>query len=260
MENGKKICYNLEYIKKGELLFMKSLKLLTLIITVSSSVLLFSGCTAKQSNTEDASKAKVYTHETKITSAADAKKLLVDGNERFVSNKTLAKDISDAKKKDLATNGQHPFATIVSCSDSRVATEEVFDQGLGDIFVVRDAGNVVDPVTLGSIEYGAEHTGTPLIVVLGHESCGAVKATVDGGEAPQNIETIIDKIKPSFEKAKAAGAKDQELYSKTEDENIKNTIAEIEADPVIKKLVEEGKVQVVGAKYHIEDGKVEFTE
>ncbi|MHC1682174.1 MAG: carbonic anhydrase [Clostridiaceae bacterium] len=239
---------------------MKSFKLFTSIIAVSTSIFLFSGCTAKQASTETSSTAKVYSHEEKITSATEAKKLLEEGNTRYVAKETLAKDISDTRKKDLVTNGQHPFAIIVSCSDSRVAPEVVFDQGLGDLFVIRDAGNVVDAITLGSIEYGAEHLGAPLIVVLGHEKCGAVKATVDGGELPENIQAIVNKIKPSLDKAKATGAAADELYVKTEDENIEHTIAEIEASPVIKHLVEENKVQIVGAKYHIEDGKVEFTE
>lgn len=231
------------------------MKLFTSIIVVATSIFLLGGCAGKE-----VSSVKTYTHEEKITSAKDAKALLVDGNARFVANKPLNKDISEERKKNLVTNGQHPFAIIVSCSDSRVAPEVIFDQGLGDIFEIRDAGNVVDPITLGSIEYGAEHLGAPLIVVLGHEKCGAVKATVDGGEAPENIEAIINKIKPSLEKAKAAGTSKDDLYEKTADENISNTIADIEASSVIKKLVEEKKVEIVGAKYHIEEGKVQFIE
>jgi carbonic anhydrase len=129
----------------------------------------------------------------------------MEGNQRFVSGKITIKDIGPAKREDLAVNGQKPFAVIVSCSDSRVPPEILFDQALGDIFVVRVAGNVLDPVAMGSVEYGAEHLGCPLLVVMGHENCGAVKATVDGGEAPGSISAIVDKIKPSVEKANRRG-------------------------------------------------------
>lgn len=239
---------------------MKSLKLFTSVIVITSS-LLFSGFTAKEADKAvETSTAKTYTHEAKIISASDAKKLLVEGNARFVDNKTLSKDISEDKRKDLAVNGQYPFAIIVGCSDSRVPPEIIFDQGLGDIFVIRDAGNVVDPIALGSVEYGAVELGAPLIVVLGHEQCGAVKAAVDGEEVSENIDSIINEIKPSVEKAKASGATEENIYDKTENENIKNTIDKIKGSPVIKKLLEEKKVEIVGAKYYMEEGKVEFME
>ncbi|MEQ8155955.1 MAG: carbonic anhydrase [Clostridiaceae bacterium] len=232
------------------------------ILGASLAVALFSvnmaGCTAsKQASVKT---AETYSRTEIITSAKDAKQLLEDGNKRFVSGNVLNKNISDTRRKDLSANGQHPFAVVVGCSDSRVAAEEIFDQGLGDIFVVRDAGNVIDPIVLGSIEYGAEHLGSPLIVVLGHEKCGAVKATVDGGEAAGSIDSIVEKIKPSLEKVKAAGTASADLAEKTTDENIKNSIVDIEKSPVIKHLVESGKVTVVGAKYHIETGEVTFIE
>ena len=204
--------------------------------------------------------AEIYKRTEIISSSKDAKQLLIDGNKRFVSGKVLAKDITDARRKELVAKGQHPFAVMVSCSDSRVPPEVVFDEGVGDLFVVRDAGNVIDPVVLGSIEYGAEHLNVPLIVVLGHESCGAVKATVDGGEAPGSIGSIVEDIKPSLEKAKATGATGASLNEKTADENIKASVLAIEKSSVIKKLVEEGKVKVVGAKYHIETGEVVFND
>lgn len=232
------------------------LKMLAIILgTVLSSTSLIA-C----ENSEKATTAEVYKRTEVITSSNDAKQLLVDGNKRFVSGKVLTKNITDSRKKELASKGQHPFAVVVSCSDSRVPPEVVFDEGIGDIFVVRDAGNVIDPAILGSIEYGAEHLKAPLIVVLGHESCGAVKATVDGGEAPGSIGSIVENIKPSLEKAKSTGATGASLYEKTSDENIKSSVATIEKSPIIKKLIEEGKVKIVGAKYHIETGEVVFNE
>lgn len=204
------------------------------------------------------SSTHTYRREAEITSASDAKNLLIEGNERFVSGNVLNDDLSDTKLNDLATNGQHPFAVVVSCSDSRVPPEIIFDQALGDVFVVRDAGNIVDALSLGSVEYGAEHVHTPLIVVLGHENCGAVKATVDGGEAEGNIKSIVDKIKPSFDKVKSLSTDKKVLCTRCEDENIKNTVTEIKNSEIIKKLVEEKKVEVVAAKYDIDTGKVEF--
>src|SRR5512135_449398 len=102
---------------------------------------------------------------------------LMDGNKRYVEGTPINKDLGDTKRKEIL-KGQHPFATVITCSDSRVPPEHIFDQGLGDIFVVRVAGNVVDSIALGSIEYGTEHVQTPLLVLLGHSDCGAVKATL----------------------------------------------------------------------------------
>ncbi|MCX7921493.1 MAG: carbonic anhydrase [Clostridia bacterium] len=218
---------------------------------------------AKDSSTVESSlvtktASNVYKRAETVATAVEAKQLLVEGNKRFVEAAFAIKDESETKRKELATKGQKPFAVIVSCSDSRVPPELVFDQALGDIFIIRDAGNVVDPVALGSVEYGVEHLHAPLIVVLGHEKCGAVKATVDGGEVTENIGAIINKIKPAFLKVKDSGAAKEDLYKNCEDENIKNTMDEIKKSPVVKKLMEEGKVSVVGAKYHIESGEVTF--
>jgi len=237
------------------------LKLILATLALSTSMV-FSGCTNGTSTSKEAEKsttADTYKRAATITSAEDAKKLLVDGNSRFVSGKILNDDLSDTKRKELA-KAQKPFAVIISCADSRVPPELLFDQGLGDIFVIRDAGNVTDPVTLGSIEYGAEHLGAPLIVVLGHEKCGAVAATIAGGEVPENIASIVNKIKPSVEKAKSSAKNKEEIAELAADENIKNTIAEIKKSPVIKHLEESKKVTVVGAKYHLESGQVTFTE
>lgn len=191
--------------------------------------------------------------------AQEAKSRLVIGNDRFVAGKPDVKNLGESRIKDLSDNGQHPFAIVVCCSDSRVPPEHVFDQGLGDIFVVRTAGNVVDDIGLGSIEYGAEHLNIPLIVVLGHEKCGAVKATVDsvhfnGGDIHGCIKAVTDKIKPCCDKVHGA----QNVYEACEDENIRSVVAEISNNKVISHLIKEGHVEVLGAKYGISTGKVTF--
>lgn len=220
---------------------------------------LLSGCAAQQNKAETPNKGQEATEEKREgPEASEAKQMLVDGNARFVSGNVPAKDISEARRTELAEKGQKPFAIVLTCSDSRVPPELIFDQGLGNIFVIRTAGNVVDPVAIGSIEYGAEHLKAPLIVVMGHESCGAVKATILGGTAPGSIGAIIAKIKPSVDKVKAAGATGIDLPVAAENENVKEVIAELDKSPVVKELAEKGELTVVGAKYHLGSGEVEW--
>lgn len=185
-------------------------------------------------------------------SAEVAEKMLIDGNKRFFSEKYADRKIGKSERTELV-KGQHPFAVIVSCSDSRVPPELLFDQGLGDLFVVRVAGNVLDAIELGSVEYAVEHLGAKLIVVLGHEKCGAVKATVDGGELPPNIKAIADKIQPAVAAVKAKHSSN--VYEAVTDANIINMVASLRSDHVITHV--EG-VKFLGAKYHLESGDVEF--
>lgn len=238
-------------------------KIAAIILATGIITSLFTGCAQKQekvvsanANVAENASQKIYTR-AEGANADEAKKLLIEGNKRFVSGDVLGEDISKDNLKKLS-GGQKPFAVIVSCSDSRVDPETVFDQGLGDLFVVRDAGNVVDKITLGSIEYGAEHLNAPLIVVLGHESCGAVKATVDKAHVSENIQGIIDKIDISLKTVQATNSSKDKIYQDVEDANIKNTVSEIEKDPIIEELIKENKVKVIGAKYHIETGEVIF--
>ncbi len=181
---------------------------------------------------------------------------LMDGNKRFVSGSLSPKDVGDIKRKELA-KGQHPFAIVVTCSDSRVAPEIIFDQGLGDLFVIRVAGNVVDPVALGSIEYAAEHLHTPLLIILGHTHCGAVTAAVDSKGKPEgNIGAIVKKILPAVKKAK--GGSREEIISNAIKENVLLVEREIEKNsPVLKHLIEKGELKVVSAIYDISSGSVE---
>jgi carbonic anhydrase len=195
-----------------------------------------------------------------IEAGGDPLSKLLDGNKRFTSGELAKKDIGDKRRHELVT-GQHPFATVLSCSDSRVAPEVIFDEGLGDIFIVRVAGNVVEPTTLGSIEYGAEHLHTPLLVILGHESCGAVKATLEAKGKPEgNIGAIIKKIMPAVNTAKKAKKDPDETLNLAVQENVKNTYKDIMKSKILKELVHEGKLKVVAAEYYLGTGKVELID
>ncbi|HEY8803917.1 MAG TPA: carbonic anhydrase, partial [Clostridium sp.] len=140
----------------------------------------------------------------KRRSPAEAKIILIDGNKRFVTGALSCKDFSLNKRIDLSIDGQNPIAAVLTCSDSRVSPEFVFDQGLGDIFVIRNAGNIADIITLGSIEYAVENLGVSLIIILAHEKCGAVKATIDGKKVSSNLKSIINTIAPSLKKVQLA--------------------------------------------------------
>ncbi len=196
--------------------------------------------------------------ESRITTAEAAWEELMDGNQRFVAGERADRDFP-SRRVDLI-EGQHPFATIITCSDSRVPPELLFDQGLGDVFIIRNAGNVVDGIELGSIEYGVHHLHTPVLVVLGHQSCGAVTAAVEGG-AGGNIGSIMDEINPAVETARKTNKTGKELVEEAVDENMRLVIENIlEKSPVTKELVNNGELTIVGAKYFFDTGKVEVVE
>ena len=204
--------------------------------------------------------------ELKINELSEIKKpnaaldLLKAGNERFQKNELGEVDLSSEKREKLL-NGQSPFAVIVACSDSRVPPEYIFNQGLGDLFVVRVAGNVIDNIELGSVEYAVEHLKAPLIVVMGHEHCGAVEAAVEanGKNEHGNIGAIIDKIEPSVKKVKSKNLQGEKLIEEVTNENIYNSSREIrESSEIIKKQLEKGKLKIVEAKYMLESGKVQW--
>ncbi|MBN1469373.1 MAG: carbonic anhydrase [Fusobacteriaceae bacterium] len=193
-----------------------------------------------------------YSNESKNLSSKEALQKLVEGNERFIKEDYSNQHIDKDYRKGL-TKGQNPFAIVVTCSDSRVAPELLFDQGLGDIFIIRTAGEVVDKLELGSIEYAVEHLGVNLVVVLGHENCGAVGAVIKGGDIPKNISYIADEIKPAVDKAKT-----QE--GDLEENAIKNNV-DLIVDKIKKnsEIIEEAKdCKVIGGVYSITTGKVEF--
>ncbi|MEF9934375.1 MAG: carbonic anhydrase [Clostridium sp.] len=193
-------------------------------------------------------------------SADEAMVLLREGNNRFVEGKSEIHDLSKERREFLAKDGQFPYATILSCSDSRVPPEVIFNEGLGNIFVARNAGNVVDKVSLGSIEYSAKFLKVPLIVVLGHTHCGAVKATINNTQAGPNIEEIENLIKPALEIAKKEVSDEHALYEATEIQNVKNSISNIKKSEIIGQLLKDNKVKIVGGMYSLETGKVELIE
>lgn len=180
---------------------------------------------------------------------------LHSGNVRFTSAASVHPHQTSSRRAELA-GGQKPFAVIVGCSDSRTAPEVVFDQGLGDLFVVRTAGNVADDVALGSIEYAVEHLGSTLIVVLGHEKCGAVKAALDGGKLPGHLPAIGKFIRPAV--MQTAGSAGDPLDNAVR-ANARLVAQRISAaNPVLKPMVASGKIRVVAARYDLDSGRVEF--
>ncbi|MCW2277512.1 carbonic anhydrase [Heliophilum fasciatum] len=191
------------------------------------------------------------------TAPENALTLLQDGNRRFVEGEPVAVDLR-AQKRQALVQGQTPFAVVVSCSDSRVPPELIFNQGLGDLFVIRVAGNVVDDHEIGSVEYAVEHLKAPLVVVLGHEKCGAVAATVQGGEVHGHIDEIVKKIKPSVEKAKASSVSGNDLVEEAVVENVRNTVNALEKSAIIKAAIQKQAILLVGAKYDLDEGQVQW--
>ena len=189
----------------------------------------------------------------------DVLKLLKAGNERFQKDKLLGVDLSSAKRESLV-DGQNPSAIIITCSDSRVPPELIFNQGLGDLFVIRVGGNVIDKIGLGSVEYAVKYFKTPLIVVMGHEHCGAVEAAVNdnGKKEHGNIRAIINKIQPSAKKVKSKKLSGEELIEEVINENIKNSSRELKKSKIIKEELKKGNVKIVEAKYILKSGEVKW--
>lgn len=184
----------------------------------------------------------------------------MDGNARFVSGKAIHPDQSAERRAEVVSS-QHPFAVILSCSDSRIPPEIVFDQGIGDIFVVRTAGQVIDNVALGSIEYAVEHLSVPLIVVLGHDSCGAVNATVQGGKAEGHIGSLVEAIKPAVDEARNKFKSQDQILNVSIDNNTRNIVKSIKSsEPILSEYIKDGRLLVIGARYHLDSGKVELIE
>src|ERR1044072_5287259 len=178
---------------------------------------------------------------------------LKTGNKHHVSHRYQHPHETLDRQRQLAS-GQHPHAEILSCSDSRVPPEIVFDQGLGDLFIVRGAGNVASDTEIGSLEYGAEHLHVPLIVVLGHESCGAVTAAVQGGPPEGHIPALVDLIKPAV--AKTRGLPGDPVANAVRS-NVELVVKQLRSStPLLSELVAHGKLKIVGGVYSLEPGKV----
>lgn len=211
-------------------------------VSLLSIIALVSFCSVISCNTKELSN----------TENPNQKKLL-DGNKRFVEGKMSHPDQAAIRRTELA-KGQHPFAVIVSCSDSRVPPEVLFDQGLGDLFVIRLAGNILNDAAIGSIEYAVDHLGAKYVMVLGHERCGAVEATVKGGEPHGHIGSLVKAIQPAVDKAKT---QEGDLVDNAVNANVSMVVQQLKTSaPILEESVKKGSLVIAGARYDLDDGSV----
>jgi carbonic anhydrase len=179
---------------------------------------------------------------------------LMRGNERFVAGWPDHPNQSARRRREVSEAGQQPYAIILSCADSRVPPEIVFDQGLGDVFVIRVAGNVLDDVILGTIEYAVEHLHTPLVMVLGHDKCGVVTAAVEHTPTNSHVQAVVDALQPALLMAEA---QEGDRISATIDANIRYAVKNLRAaEPILSEARAAGHIQIVGARYNLDTGEV----
>ena len=190
--------------------------------------------------------------------AEEALEELWQGNARFVAGRPRHPDENEAWRNRLVQE-QHPFVTLLGCSDSRIPPELLFDQGFGDIFVVRVAGNVLDPCIEGRIEYGVQHLHTPLLLVLGHEDCGAVKAALasaaEKSHEPPEIQSLVRAIEPGLRGLDRTGSPDALIHAGVE-ANVRRVVDELSQLPTLTQPIREGKLAILGAVYVLETGEV----
>jgi carbonic anhydrase len=177
---------------------------------------------------------------------------LLEGNDRFVTQKRTSRNQSKERLVEVA-KGQEPFAAILGCADSRVPGEIVFDQGLGDLFVCRIAGNIATPEEIGSLEFGTMVLGAKVIVVMGHKRCGAVKAAIKGGELPGQIGSLIKSINIGDVPAQSEVASDLDKAAKA---NVMSQVATLKKSPILSDLIAKNQLKIVGAYYDLDTGKV----
>jgi carbonic anhydrase/predicted small lipoprotein YifL len=198
---------------------------------------------------------------TETPDADTALKMLTEGNARWVAGNPTAPNTDSARRQEVADSGQKPFVTVLTCADSRLPAERIFDRGVGDVFVVRVAGNVAGMSEVATIEYGTGHLGTPLLVVMGHTKCGAVAAAASGAQVHGAVERLVDRIEPAVERARAENpdASPEELTSIAIRENVWQTIFDLlRSSPETRSMVSSGKLTIVGAVCDIRTGKVDF--
>jgi carbonic anhydrase len=196
-----------------------------------------------------------------LVSADDALRMLEEGNVRFVQDGCHSPRRDQERRILTSTEGQTPFAAVLACSDSRVPVSAIFDQGIGDIFTVRVAGNVVGDSEIGSMEYAVAHLGVPLLVIMGHSQCGAVQAAVGQGDHSVRISKLIEKIAPAVSKTVTANADltDRDLLNEVARTNVSQQIDDLFGhSEIVRDAVEAGHVLVVGAFYDISTGHVEW--
>lgn len=203
-----------------------------------------------------------------MISAQEALKRLQEGNQRFASDAPTHAILTTQTRRTELVDNQAPFATIIGCSDSRVPIEMVFDQGLGDLFVIRVAGNIVAPSQIGSVEFASERFGVKLVVVLGHSRCGAIQATIESmanpsGKNSRNLNAIVDRVRPSVaELMETDLRKDpQALAAHAVRANVRAAVSDLKhGSEVIENLIKQGQLLIVGAEYNLDTGVVDFFE
>ncbi len=194
-------------------------------------------------------------HGIPAVSSDAARVKLMSGNKRFVESRMRHSGHTTRRRIEIA-KGQHPFAVVISCSDSRVPPEILFDQGLGDLFVIRLAGNIVDDAAIGSIEYAVEHLGVSYVMVLGHERCGAVEATVKGGHYPGHVGALAKAIRPAMIDAAREGG---DFVEQTVRANVALVVRQLRsAAPILEERFRNGLLSIEGARYDLDDGTVEM--
>ena len=220
------------------------------VFMLVGAMLSFSGCSSSQVSLKEVS-AQENLNPNQILD------ILKSGNEHFVNHKNAFPHLDKTRMLE-EISGQHPIATIVSCSDSRVPVELVFDRGIGDLFVIRTAGNSLeDDMTMGSLEYAVEHLHTKLIVVVGHEKCGGITAAISNhseGKEPKEISSLIETLRNGVKPfvGKTENLDDAIHY------NVNHQIQKILQNPELKELIEKGELKVVGGYYHLNNGKVDI--
>ena len=203
-----------------------------------------------------------------MISALNALQKLREGNRRFASDDVSEEKSASREHRAGAAKPHNPFAIILACSDSRVPTELIFDRGIGDLFVIRVAGNIVAPSQIGSIEYAAEQFGTRLVVVLGHNNCGAIIATLqelalkESHRSP-NLRAIVDRVRPALEPIldEHTNFDDQAFISRCVKANVRASVEHLRhGSLILEQLIDSGDLKIVGAEYSIESGNIEFFE
>lgn len=201
-----------------------------------------------------------------MMNADKALQTLIEGNQRYIAGTSDDAELTITTRRQSINAGQSPFAVILGCSDSRVPVELVFNQGLGDLFVIRVAGNIAAPSQIGSVEYACQHLGTRLVVVLGHSHCGAINATVDSllgelDELSPNIASIVDHVSPAVHPVvmhKQYTDKD-ELINQAMRANVEQSVSGLQMrSPILRDMVNKNKIKIIGAEYSIETGVVDF--
>lgn len=190
-----------------------------------------------------------------IESPDHALKKLMDGNKRYVNDRFIHPDQSIEHRIEVAKE-QHPFAILLGCSDSRVPPEVIFDQGIGDLFVIRVAGNCLDDVVIGSVEYAVAHLGVQLLLVLGHDKCGAIDAAIKHSESRDHISNIIHLLKPAIKRAKGSSG---DLVDDVVKTNVELVVTQLKSSqPILTEFLKTRKLKIVGALYHLDSGVVDI--